>query len=85
MKRIAWLMAIGLLVVSACAPQAQSTPTEAPAATPQPLPTGDAGPVAPTATPQEITREQVVQIQPGDWARGPENAAITIIEWGDFQ
>jgi len=39
----------------------------------------------PTPAPQEITREQVVQPQPDDWVRGPETAAVTIIEWGDFQ
>jgi len=39
----------------------------------------------PTPAPQEVTREQVVQPQPDDWVRGPATAAVTIIEWGDFQ
>jgi len=84
MRRFAWLVAMGVLLAACASPTAgpqtagTSTVTSGPAATSQPLPTGDAaGPVAPTSTPQEITREQVVQIQPDDW--------VTIIEWGDFQ
>ncbi len=28
--------------------------------------------------------EKVIN-QPDDWKRGPDNAAVKIIEWGDFQ
>ena len=88
MKRIARLMAIGLLVAAACAPQSATTPTptatSAPTSTPQPTHTATAT-AAPTSAPQQITREMVFQIQPGEWARGPQDATVTIIEWGDFQ
>jgi len=93
MKRLAWLMAIGVWVAAACSPQSAATPTTAapdtpaaPTATSRPLPSAEAGPTNPTAAPPEQpTREQVVQIQPGDWVRGPGAAAVTFIEWGDFQ
>jgi hypothetical protein len=42
-------------------------------------------PAAPTSAPQQITREMVFQPQPGEWVLGPEDAIVTIIEWGDFQ
>ena len=89
MRRFAWLVAIGALVVAACAPQSAtppaSTATSAPAATPQPQPTPATATTAPTSAPQQITREMVFQIQPGEWTHGPQDAAVTIIEWGDFQ
>ena len=91
MRRFAWLVAIGTLclVATACAPQGATTPaptaTGAPTATPQPQPTPATATAAPTSAPQQITREMVFQIQPGEWARGPQEAAVTIIEWGDFQ
>ena len=94
MKRFVWLAAFGAWVVVACSPQSAPTPTAtapeataAPTATAQPVPSAEAGPTNPTAAPpqQQPTREQVVQIQPGDWVRGPDTAAVTFIEWGDFQ
>ena len=92
MKRLAWLAAIGVLMVAACSPPPTATPeptvpeaTAAPTATSQPLPTQATGPIAPTSTPELPAREQIVQPQPGDWVRGPETAAVTLIEWGDFQ
>jgi hypothetical protein len=93
MNRIVWLVAIGLLAAG-CAPQggpqSAATPTQAatsaPASTPQPQPTTATGATAiPTSDPSQITREQVFQIQPGEWARGAENPSVTIIEWGDYQ
>ena len=91
-KRLAWMLAIGLTMGVACSPKSASAPTTAsteiaaPTATPQPIPSAEAGPSNPTAAPASTpTREQVVQVQPGDWVRGPADAAVTIIEWGDFQ
>jgi hypothetical protein len=97
MKRIVWLVAIGLLAAG-CGPQSgpqsgtqsAATPTQAatsaPASTPQPQPTTATGATAvPTSEPSQITREQVFQIQSGEWARGAENPSVTIIEWGDYQ
>jgi hypothetical protein len=92
MRRIPWLLAIGALMVAACAPASTATPTAVPEATQPPAattapeatnPPATAGPAAPTPT--LPSREQVVQVQAGEWVRGPEKAAVTIIEWGDFQ
>ncbi len=96
MKQTARLMAIGLVLAAACAPRSTPEPTSAPTTTTAPgaavevIPSAEAGPTNPTAAPvatlqQPPTREQVVQVQPDDWVRGPETAAVTIIEWGDFQ
>lgn len=92
MKRIARLAAVGLLLIVACSPQSAPEATSAPTATTaaiataRPVPSAEAAPANPTAAPpQPPTREQVVQVQPDDWVRGPETAAVTIIEWGDFQ
>ena len=89
MRRFAWLVAISALVVAACAPQGATPPaptaTGAPAATLQSQPTPATATTAPTSAPQQITREMVFQIQPGEWTHGPQDAAVTIIEWGDFQ
>ena len=91
-KRLAWLVAIGVTVGGACSPQSASAPTTAsteiaaPADALQPIPSAEAGPTNPTAAPASPpTRDMVVQVQPGDWVRGPADAAVTIIEWGDFQ
>jgi len=90
-KRLAWLVAMSVLLTAACSSQGAPTAvapdtTIAPTATSRPLPSAEAGPTNPTAAPPEQpTREQVVQIQPGDWVRGPGAAAVTFIEWGDFQ
>ena len=98
MRRIPWLLAIGALMMAACAPASTATPTAAPEATQPPAatqpsaataapeatnPPATAGPAGPTPT--LPSREQVVQVQAGEWVRGPEKAAVTIIEWGDFQ
>jgi len=93
LKRLAWLVAVGILQATACSPQSSSTPTTtapdtpaAPTATSRPIPSAEVGPTNPTvAPPEQPAREQVVQVQPGDWVRGPEDAAVTFIEWGDFQ
>lgn len=86
MRHIALLAAMGALAIAACSPQTASTPDAtatdtpaSPAATSQPTPSATGAP-----TP-EITREQVVLPQPDDWVRGPDTAAVTFIEWGDFQ
>jgi cyclophilin family peptidyl-prolyl cis-trans isomerase/protein-disulfide isomerase len=100
MKRIASLALMGMLLLSACAPQASTTPTAevaptragapAPVQTPESPPTAEAGAatghscVSGGALP-EPTQEEIFFVQPGDWVRGPENAAVTIIEWADFQ
>jgi multidrug efflux pump subunit AcrA (membrane-fusion protein) len=90
MKRFAWLAAIGVWVLAACSPQsaapttAPDAPTPPTAATQPPAPTA-AVTAAPTVEPQQITRDMVFKPQPGEWVRGPEDALVTIIEWGDFQ
>ena len=55
------------------APPTQAPPTEAVSPTPAgtPLPTPD--------------MEKIVNPQPEDWKFGPEGAAVTFIEWSDFQ
>lgn len=93
MRHIALLAAMGALAIAACSPQTASTPDAtatdtpaSPAATSQPTPSAPAGADDATGTPtSEITREQVVLPQPDDWVRGPDTAAVTFIEWGDFQ
>ncbi len=87
MKRIALWAVVGVLAVTACAPQSAATPTPVVVvvtATPTSPPPSTAAP-APTSAPQQITREMVFQPQPGEWVRGPDTALVTIIEWGDFQ
>ena len=48
-------------------------------------PTPESPSAGTAAPPEQPTREQVVQVQPDDWVRGPGAAAVTFIEWGDFQ
>ena len=61
----------------ATAPQSTNAPaaqvTTAPQAT---------VPAQPAATPDI---EKILKAQPEDWKRGPADAKVTIIEWGDFQ
>ena len=96
MRRIPILLAALLsLLMAACAPA--NTPAPAPTSTvaqatntPQPQVTEPATSVSqpeatrpvPAATP-DIAK--IIKAQPDDWKRGPEDAKVTIIEWGDFQ
>ena len=42
----------------------------------------EAAKAKPVATP-DIAK--IIKAQPDDWKHGPDNAKVTIIEWGDFQ
>jgi hypothetical protein len=100
MRRIPILLAaLTGLLMAACAPantpapantlapvpsttmaQATDTPqvTEPATAASQP----EATKPVPAATP-DIAK--IIKAQPDDWKRGPADAKVTIIEWGDFQ
>lgn len=56
-------------------------PTNPPAAQATTAPQATA-PATPAATPD---LEKILKAQPEDWKRGPADAKVTIIEWGDFQ
>ncbi len=88
-----WLAALLGLLLAACT--SANTPVPAPTSnvaqvtsTPQAQPTEPAtaasqpGTTTPVATP-DIAR--IIKAQPDDWKRGPDDAKVTIIEWGDFQ
>ncbi len=86
---IPWLMLL-TVALAACGGGAS-----APAATAQPptqsKPTAAAQPAVVATAPAAATPaptpdvEKIVNPQPEDWSRGPQNAKVTIIEWGDFQ
>ncbi len=100
MRRLSLLLALLLAVVLTACSGASSTPAPAasPAGggqTPTVKPS-EAAPAAtsqaPAATTPEATKvlptpdiQKIVKPQPDDWKRGPADAKITIIEWGDFQ
>ncbi|MBI5564684.1 MAG: thioredoxin domain-containing protein, partial [Chloroflexi bacterium] len=91
LKLISLIALLGLLI-SACAPA--TAPAAAPAAP-------DAAAVQPTAAPAQPTPatpatpagtaaptpefEKIINPQPEDWKYGPDGAAVTFIEWADFQ
>jgi cyclophilin family peptidyl-prolyl cis-trans isomerase/protein-disulfide isomerase len=85
-ERCAVLLA---LLLSACAPH----PASATATTPPPtrilLPAEAHSPVPPTATiepaPVLPTTVSLPAASASDWARGSAHAAVTIVEYGDFQ
>lgn len=66
----------------AATPTAQAAePTEAPAPTDQIQASGPA-----VCEPVEVPENPfIAQVSDKDWVKGPENAAITLIEYGDFQ
>ena len=59
------------LLLGACAPPNTAVPA-----------TGQTETAQPVATPDIAN---IVKAQPDDWKRGPDDAKVTIIEWGDFQ
>jgi hypothetical protein len=84
---------LGLLLV-ACAPA--NTPAPAAAANPavqatQAPPPKAAAPATAVSQPQATQPvatpdiEKITKPQPDDWKRGPDDAIVKIIEWGDFQ
>ncbi|HTP08057.1 MAG TPA: hypothetical protein VMP08_07390 [Anaerolineae bacterium] len=94
MRRLTILLVALLgLLLTACAPASTpapaSTSTAAPATnTPQAKATEPATVVSqPEATKPVATPDidKIIKAQPDDWKRGPDNAKVTIIEWGDFQ
>ncbi len=100
-KRLFFLSILLLipLVLVACAPPQPATPTaaeEAPAATEeepaaqQPAPTVNTGPQMEctlVSNQQESTPEleAILGVKENDWVYGPETAAVTIVEYSDFQ
>ena len=79
-------------LATACAGAVPQTPTDAP-----PAPTLPPATLAPTPThqpgcsvvsasygPEELTNAPIASISAQDWARGPEDAPVQIIEYGDF-
>ena len=64
------------------APQAQATNTPQVQTTEPATAVSQPEPTKPVATP-DIAK--IIKAQPDDWKRGPADAKITIIEWGDFQ
>lgn len=89
--RLISLIALLGLLISACAPAAAPAAPTAPAAqSAQPTTAATAPtPAAPSAaagTPVPTPDfEKVVNPQPEDWKYGPDGAAVTFIEWADFQ
>ncbi len=81
------------LLLAACAPASAPAPTPTSTATqatntPQPKATEPATAVSqPEATKPVATPDiaKIIKAQPDDWKRGPEDAKVTIVEWGDFQ
>ena len=94
MRRSSILIAALLgLLLTACAPantpvlaptSAAVQPTQAPQAKATEPATAVSQPEAtkPVATPDLA---KIIKAQPEDWKRGPDDAKVTIIEWGDFQ
>jgi len=95
MRRLMILLALGLMaLLAACGgtasaptatsqPQGYSAPTvSAPTTAPQPTVEANVPAATPVATPDI---QKIVNPQPDDWSRGPKDAKVTIIEWGDFQ
>ncbi|MBP7688796.1 MAG: peptidylprolyl isomerase [Thermoflexales bacterium] len=88
--RLISLIALLGLLISACAPAATPAPTApaAPAAQPTTAPAQPtaAVPPPPAGTPEPTPDfEKIVNPQPEDWKYGPDGAAVTFIEWADFQ
>ena len=89
-KKLIIITAALVLLISACSPK---TPAAPPAATPsQPPPAASATPIAaectvvslmPTAGPTEVSLFPPASAE--DWVRGPEDAAVTFLEYSDFQ
>jgi hypothetical protein len=81
------------LLLAACAPA--NTPVPAPAGAaaqathtpPSQAPEPATAVDQPEATKPVATPDiaQIIKAQPDDWKRGPDDAQVTIIEWGDFQ
>ena len=80
-------------LASACASAVPQAPTDAP-----PAPTLPPATVAPTPThqpgcsvvsasygPNALANSPIPSINGQDWTRGPEDAPVQIIEYGDFQ
>jgi hypothetical protein len=63
---------------------AASAVTSAPTAT-QELPTPSDPPTGPLDAPVSASAEQANVVRPGDWVVGPDDAAVTLVEYGDFQ
>ena len=77
---------------AASAPTEQTAPTEQAAPSVQVAPTVQATPPYPTPNPNPIcvatpltVDAKVPPVGEGDWIKGPADAAVTMIEYGDFQ
>ena len=90
--RLISLIALLGLLISACAPAA-TPPATAPAdatvqapATDAPVQPAPTEPPTPAGTPLPTPDiNKIVNPQPDDWKYGPDGAAVTFIEWADFQ
>jgi hypothetical protein len=93
MKRSLIVMLVALLglLLAACVPAGAQAPapTQPPATN---VPATNA-PQAKATEPAKVAStpaaapdmQKIIKAQPDDWKRGPDNAKVTIIEWGDFQ
>lgn len=88
--RLISLIALLGLLIGACAPATTPAAPTAPAA-PAAQPTSAAQPTAevpptPAGTPEPTPDfDKIINPQPEDWKYGPDGAAVTFIEWADFQ
>jgi hypothetical protein len=82
-------MIVALLLAACGESERNENPTPAsgltPAATPVPTRQVPSPTLAAVATSPAVSLEEANIVQEDDWANGPAEAAITVIEYGDFQ
>jgi hypothetical protein len=88
LKRFAYLgLLIAALIIAACSPKATPAPTATPKPTAKPLPPTDTPrPAATTKAPVPTLSEVPMGFtEEGSPYRGNPNAAVTLLEFSDFQ